>query len=73
MRRYAEEHLDWSVKMRRLKDFLEALVEENGDGSVLEPGVSPLAAEDLKAPADAALFGAVQGDATSGKSREQRL
>jgi len=29
MRRYAEEHLDWSVKMRRLKGFLEALVGEN--------------------------------------------
>jgi len=29
MRRYAEEHLDWSVKMRRLKEFLEALVDES--------------------------------------------
>lgn len=27
MHRYAEEHLDWSVKMKKLKNFLEALVE----------------------------------------------
>jgi glycosyltransferase involved in cell wall biosynthesis len=26
MRRYAEEHLDWSVKMKRLKGFLETLI-----------------------------------------------
>lgn len=29
MRRYAEENLDWSVKMEKLKDFLEKLVETN--------------------------------------------
>lgn len=29
MRRYAEEHLDWSVKMMRLKEFLEDIVREN--------------------------------------------
>lgn len=28
MRRYAEENLDWSVKMRKLKDFCETLVEK---------------------------------------------
>jgi len=42
MRRYAEEHLDWSVKMKRLKGFLETLVRENGGGSVLEPSTSSL-------------------------------
>jgi len=31
MRRYAEEHLDWSVKMKRLKEFLETLVKKRGD------------------------------------------
>jgi glycosyltransferase involved in cell wall biosynthesis len=41
MRRYAEEHLDWSVKMKKLKDFLEALVGENGSGNVQKTGVSP--------------------------------
>jgi hypothetical protein len=41
MRRYAEEHLDWLVKMKKLKVFLEALVGENGE-SVLKPSVSPL-------------------------------
>lgn len=28
MRAYAEEHLDWSVKMKKLKTFLESLVDE---------------------------------------------
>ena len=28
MRAYAEEHLDWSVKMKRLKVFLETLIDE---------------------------------------------
>jgi glycosyltransferase involved in cell wall biosynthesis len=41
MRRYAEEHLDWSVKMKKLKGFLEALVGENGSGNVQKTGVSP--------------------------------
>jgi len=36
MRRYAEEHLDWSVKMKKLKDFLETLVREDGDDSIPE-------------------------------------
>jgi len=26
MRRYAEEHLDWSVKMKKLKGFFETLI-----------------------------------------------
>ena len=30
MRQYAEEYLDWSVKMKRLKGFLETLIGENG-------------------------------------------
>ncbi len=34
MRRYAEEHLDWSVKMKQLKGFLEALVGESGENSM---------------------------------------
>lgn len=29
MRHYAEEYLDWSVKMKKLKDFLEMLCEKN--------------------------------------------
>jgi len=29
MCRYAEEHLDWSVKMKKLKDFLETLADES--------------------------------------------
>ncbi|QSZ67889.1 glycosyltransferase [Methanofollis aquaemaris] len=29
MRRYAEEHLDWSVKMKTLKEFLETMVGNN--------------------------------------------
>lgn len=38
MRSYAEEHLDWSVKMKKLKGFLEALVGE-GTG-IPEPGTA---------------------------------
>jgi hypothetical protein len=38
MRRYAEEHLDWSVKMKKLKDFLEALVGEAGPIATRVPG-----------------------------------
>lgn len=29
MRQYAKEHLDWSVKMNKLKDFLETLTEND--------------------------------------------
>ncbi len=29
MRRYAEEHLDWSIKVKKLKGFLEVLVDES--------------------------------------------
>ncbi|NLW77213.1 MAG: hypothetical protein GXY18_12430 [Methanomicrobiales archaeon] len=42
MRRYAEEHLDWSVKVKKLKDFLETLVEEGQDVIIPEPSISPL-------------------------------
>ncbi|WP_214084066.1 glycosyltransferase [Methanoculleus sp.] len=74
MRRYAEEHLDWSVKMRRLKEFLEALVGENGGESVPEASESPVATvQGQKAPADATLPNAVQGDTPSGKSRERMV
>jgi glycosyltransferase involved in cell wall biosynthesis len=52
MRRYAEEHLDWSVKMKKLKDFLEALVGENRGGSVQKAGVSPLVAKEGKSSED---------------------
>jgi len=41
MHRYAEEHLDWSVKMKRLKDFLEALVGEDKIKGIPEPGRNP--------------------------------
>ncbi len=52
MRRYAEEHLDWSVKMRRLKGFLETLVGENGSGGVQKAGVLPLVVKEVKSPED---------------------
>lgn len=74
MCRYAEEHLDWSVKMKRLKGFLEALVGENGSESVPEASESPVATvQGKKAPADATLPDAVQGDTSSGKSRERMV
>jgi len=28
MRKYAEENLDWSIKMKKLKGFLESLIED---------------------------------------------
>lgn len=65
MRRYAEEHLDWSVKMRKLKGFLEALVDEEGDESIPEASAPPLAVKGLKAPGGTALLGTVQGDTSS--------
>jgi len=69
MRRYAEEHLDWSVKMKKLKNFLETLVGEDEDASVSEASASSLAAQGLKVPGGTALPGAVQGDTSSGASR----
>lgn len=42
MRRYAEEHLDWSVKMRKLKGFLKTLVGVCEDDSAMESGASLL-------------------------------
>jgi len=71
MRRYAEEHLDWSVKMKKLKGFLEALVGEGHNESVPEPSTPPLAATGLKIPDGTALPGAGQGDTSSGASRER--
>ena len=71
MRRYAEEHLDWSVKMKKLKGFLEALVGEGHNESVPEPSTPPLAATGLKIPDGTALPGAGQGDTSSGTSRER--
>ncbi len=40
MRRYAEEHLDWSVKMKKLKDFLEMLVGESKSNNIRGSGRS---------------------------------
>lgn len=71
MRRYAEEHLDWSVKMKKLKGFLETLVGEGHNESVPEPSTPPLAATGLKIPDGTALPGAGQGDTSSGSSRER--
>ena len=71
MRLYAEEHLDWSVKMKKLKGFLEALVGEGHNESVPEPSTPPLAATGLKIPDGTALPGAGQGDVLSGASRER--
>lgn len=65
MRRYAEEHLDWSVKMKKLKDFLEALVGENEGENVPEVSDLPLAAKELKTLGGTAPSSATQGDAAS--------
>ncbi len=73
MHRYAEEHLDWSVKMKKLKAFLETLVGEGEDDGVPEPSTTPLAATGLKVPGGTALSGAGQGDMPSGSSRERGL
>jgi hypothetical protein len=70
MRRYAEEHLDWSVKMKKLKDFLEALVGVGHNESVPEPSTPPLAATGLKIPDGTALPGAGGVEMLSGSSRE---
>lgn len=71
MRRYAEEHLDWSVKMKQLKEFLGALVGEDGTKGVPKPSAAPLATTGLKIPDGTALPGAGQGDVRSGASRER--
>ncbi len=71
MRRYAEEHLDWSVKMKSLKDFLETLVGENRPEGVLESSMAPLAATELKVPEGTTLPNAGQEDMLSGMSRER--
>lgn len=65
MHRYAEEHLDWSVKMKKLKDFLEALVGENEGENVPEVSDLPLAAKELKTLGGTAPSSATQGDAAS--------
>jgi hypothetical protein len=65
MRRYAEEHLDWSVKMKKLKGFLEALVGENEGENVPEVSDLPLAAKELKTLGGTAPSSATQGDAAS--------
>jgi glycosyltransferase involved in cell wall biosynthesis len=39
MRCYAEEHLDWSVKMKKLKDFLDTLVNENSGETILKVSI----------------------------------
>ena len=70
MRRYAEEHLDWSVKTKRLKGFLERLVGEGHNESVPEPSTPPLAATGLKIPDGTALPGAGGVEMLSGSSRE---
>jgi glycosyltransferase involved in cell wall biosynthesis len=71
MRRYAEEHLDWSVKMKSLKGFLETLVGENRPEGIPEPSVAPLAATGLKVPEGTTLPNAGQEDMLSGMSRER--
>ena len=55
MHRYAEKHLDWSVKMKILKGFLEALVGEDRNESVLETDTIPLDDKELKASSGTAL------------------
>ena len=70
MRRYARENLDWSVKTKRLKGFLERLVGEGHNESVPEPSTPPLAATGLKIPDGTALPGAGGVEMLSGSSRE---
>ena len=65
MRHYAEEHLDWSVKMKKLKDFLEALV---GEGGTPEPGTDPLTTEGPEVPGGTGVAGAGPGDTSSGSA-----
>ena len=71
MRRYAEEHLDWSVKMKKLKGFLEALVGDDGTEGVPKPSAAPPTAIGLKVPDGTALSGAGQRDTLSGASRDR--
>jgi len=68
MRHYAEEHLDWSVKMKKLKGFLQALVGEDEDESVPKVSESSLTARDLKVPGGTATSDTIQRDVTSGIS-----
>lgn len=57
MRRYAEEHLDWSVKMAKLKEFLEALV---GEGAgIPEPGPASPGDDGPEVPKGATLPGPI--------------
>ena len=70
MRRYARENLDWSVKMKRLKEFLERLVGEEGDDSAPETSTTPLTAKGPRDPGGTALSGAGGVEMNSGSSRE---
>lgn len=65
MHRYAGEHLDWSVKMKKLKDFLETLVVESKGTSTSEDGEFLLAVKELKDPRDVTANSVTQGGATS--------
>lgn len=71
MRRYARENLDWSVKMKRLKKFLERLVGEEGDDIAPETGKVPLTARGPRDPGGTALSGAGGVEMNSGSSRER--
>jgi hypothetical protein len=70
MRRYAEEHLDWSVKMKTLKGFLEALVGESRGESVPEADTVPLDGKRLKDPSGTASPDTIQRDMASGISEK---
>ena len=71
MRRYAEEHLDWSVKMRELKDFLETLVGEDGTAGTPKPNAVSLDGKRLKDPSGTASSDTIQRDVTSGVSGKE--
>lgn len=71
MRRYAEEHLDWSVKMKKLKAFLEMLVGEERGKNAPELSTTPLAAKRLGDPSGTILSGTRQEDIPSGASRKR--
>jgi hypothetical protein len=71
MRRYARENLDWSVKMKKLKEFLERLVGEEGDDIAPETGKVPLTARGPRDPGGTTLSGAGGVEMNSGSSRER--
>ena len=72
MRHYAEEHLDWSVKVEKLKNFLETLVEEGQDVIIPESNTAPLTVKGLKAPGGTILSSVDQSGTVLGSSKKRK-